>query len=89
MIWMVLMFLLVDQSEQQIDGIRLIELLSFSSGLIRPVSSIQCYTCNESGHHCPMPLNLDGGDESNDNEVNSMTYNADHYCIVSRSVSAR
>jgi hypothetical protein len=51
--------------------------------LIEHVSSIQCYTCNvDSGYQCPLPLNLDGGDESNESEVATFNYNPDHVCMV-------
>jgi hypothetical protein len=44
--------------------------------------SIECYTCSESSHFCSLPLNLDGGDESNENNVDSFNYDSDHFCEV-------
>jgi len=57
-------------------------LLIFLIGLIEHVSSIQCYTCNELGNHCPTPFNPDGGDESDDIEIPTHNYDSDHACLV-------
>ncbi len=54
----------------------------FLIGLIEHVSSIQCYTCNELGNHCPTPFNPDGGDESDDIEIPTHNYDSDHACLV-------
>lgn len=51
-------------------------------GLIEHVLSIQCYTCSELDFHCPLPLNLDGGDESNENAIDTFNYDSDFACLV-------
>ncbi|UJR14529.1 hypothetical protein I4U23_001525 [Adineta vaga] len=54
-------------------------------GFIQSVTSIQCYTCNEPGFFCSLPLNVDGGDDSNENDINNPHYGygfvcqSDHY----------
>lgn len=52
------------------------------SNVIHRISSIQCYTCNELDFHCPLPLNLDGGDESNENEIDTFNYDFGFACQV-------
>jgi hypothetical protein len=51
-------------------------------GLIEQTSTIQCYTCSELHNHCPLPLNLDGGDESNENDIETFNYNPGYACLV-------
>ncbi|CAF0742992.1 unnamed protein product [Adineta ricciae] len=54
-------------------------------GLIQSITSIQCYTCNQPGFLCSVPLNVDGGDDSNENDVSNPHYGygfvcqSDHY----------
>lgn len=52
------------------------------SGSVEYASSIQCYTCIETGFYCSLPLNLDAGDESNEDSVASFGYDSDHACVV-------
>ena len=49
---------------------------------IKSISSIQCYTCSQSGYRCPVPLNLDAGDESNENEIDAQSYDSSFACMV-------
>jgi hypothetical protein len=57
----------------------------FFQGLIEHTSSIQCYTCSELHNYCPLPLNLDGGDESNENDIDAFNYDTGYACLVGNS----
>jgi hypothetical protein len=52
--------------------------------LIEHVLAIQCYTCSQAHFHCPLPLNLDGGDESNENEIDTSNYDPGYACVVKK-----
>lgn len=54
----------------------------FQLGMVGHTSSIQCYTCVESGYYCTLPLNLDAGDESNENNVATTEYDPGYACMV-------
>jgi hypothetical protein len=58
--------------------------LLFNIGLIEHTSSIQCYRCTQLNNNCPLPLYFDGGDESNENEVDAHTYDAGFACLVEK-----
>ncbi len=55
---------------------------SLKSGSIQCASSIKCYTCTESGYFCSLPLNLAGGEEHNENDIESVHYGSDYVCQV-------
>ncbi len=56
----------------------------FYLGLIEHVLAIQCYTCSQAHFHCPLPLNLDGGDESNENDIDTSNYDPGYACVVKK-----
>jgi len=43
---------------------------------------IKCYTCTESGHFCSLPLNIAGGEEHNEYDIESVPYSSDYVCQV-------
>lgn len=49
---------------------------------IERISTIQCYFCRELDYHCPLPLNHDGGDESNENEIDTGNFDSGFACMV-------
>lgn len=49
---------------------------------VERISAIQCYYCRELDYHCPMPLNLDGGDESNENDIDTGVFDPGFACMV-------
>ena len=46
------------------------------------VLTISCYTCDGSGNFCPVPFNIDGGEENNENDINSYHYGSTYFCQV-------
>ncbi|CAF1234164.1 unnamed protein product [Rotaria sp. Silwood1] len=67
----------------------MIIMIFFLSGLIEHTSSIQCYTCAGSDYYCSLPLDLDAGDESNENNVAISGYDVGHACLSDHSFDAR
>jgi hypothetical protein len=57
--------------------------------LIEHVLAIQCYTCSQAHFHCPLPLNLDGGDESNENDIDTSNYDPGYACVVKRILNTK
>lgn len=51
------------------------------SAFIQPLWTLECYTCGRSGF-CPELVNMDGGDESDENDADPIGYNDDFYCEV-------
>ena len=51
-------------------------------GFVPYTLSIKCHTCNAWGYGCPLPINFDGGDESNENEVDIIAYDPGYVCLV-------
>jgi hypothetical protein len=49
--------------------------------LIEHVLLIQCYTCYGLGY-CSLPLNFDGDDESNENDIEVSNYDPEYACLV-------
>ncbi len=49
-------------------------------GFIQYGASIHCYTCKS--FFCSLPVNFDGGDESNENDVDVIHYASDYVCQV-------
>ncbi|CAF1401307.1 unnamed protein product [Rotaria sp. Silwood1] len=58
----------------------MILMMFFILGFIQYVSSINCYTCYGSGFYCSLPLDFDTGDESNENSIESKSYDSDYVC---------
>ncbi|CAF1289389.1 unnamed protein product [Adineta ricciae] len=54
-------------------------------GFIHQLDAIQCYTCNEGGFYCPMPLYFDAGDESNENTIDTAGYDPSYSCMSAQS----
>ncbi|CAF2092283.1 unnamed protein product [Rotaria magnacalcarata] len=50
-------------------------------GTVKYASSIHCYECVEPDGYCPLPLNLDPGDESNENNIATSEYDNDYACM--------
>ncbi|CAF1518282.1 unnamed protein product [Rotaria sordida] len=58
----------------------MILIMFFVLGFIQYVLSIQCYTCHELDYICSLPLDFDTDDESNENKIDSLTYDSDYVC---------
>ncbi len=57
-------------------------LLTFKLGLIQHVSSIKCFTCNGEGAFCPVPFNIEDGEEHNENNIEAPLYDPGYVCQV-------
>jgi hypothetical protein len=58
-------------------------LFFYIQGTIEQISTIECFTCNQAlQYHCPLPLNLDAGDESYEDEIVTNRYGAGFACMV-------
>ncbi|CAF4136389.1 unnamed protein product [Adineta steineri] len=44
-------------------------------------STIQCYTCTESGFYCSFPLYFDDGDDSSENDIVTSSYPPNYVCM--------
>ncbi|UJR32262.1 hypothetical protein I4U23_019727 [Adineta vaga] len=53
----------------------------FLFGIIDQLVAIECFTCNEHDNYCPLPLYLDGGDESNENAITTSHYDPTYACM--------